>query len=96
MWAVELGREKSRRSHHIARMTDRGLVTKEKCGSDPRGSFVVITPLGRKEIEAVAPSHVKAVRRHFLDHLTAEQLDTIGAASRTVLEALDQAENRAG
>src|SRR5687768_10084976 len=56
----ELGWEKSRLSHHIARMTDRGLVKKERCESDRRGSFVVITKRGRKSIEAAAPGHVGA------------------------------------
>ena len=48
MRLFELGRtcsgwEKSRLSHHVARMADRGLVTKEKCDSDRRGAFVVVT-----------------------------------------------------
>ena len=36
-----LGWEKSRLSHHIARMAARGLVRKERCTTDRRGSFVV-------------------------------------------------------
>ena len=90
--ARDLGWEKSRLSHHIARMAERGLVAKERCGSDRRGAFVVVTDLGRKEIEAAAPGHVAAVRRLFLDHLTAVQLDAVGAAAATVLAALDGAE----
>ena len=85
----DLGWEKSRVSHHIARMADRGLVAKEKCGEDRRGAFVVITDRGRKEIEAAAPGHVDAVRRLFIDLLTPEQLDAIGDAAETVLAALD-------
>ena len=38
-----LGWEKSRLSHHVARMADRGLVKKEKCDSDRRGAYVVVT-----------------------------------------------------
>src|SRR5687768_6760585 len=33
-----LGWEKSRVSHHVARMVERGLVTKERCESDRRGA----------------------------------------------------------
>ena len=84
----ELGWEKSRVSHHVARMAERGLVTKERCGSDRRGAFVVATDRGREAIEAAAPGHVAAVRRLVIDRLTARQLDTIGAAARTVLAAL--------
>ena len=49
--AEALGWEKSRVSHQVARMTDRGLVAKEKCDSDRRGAFVVVTAAGRREIE---------------------------------------------
>jgi DNA-binding MarR family transcriptional regulator len=88
----QLGWEKSRVSHHIARMADRGLVTKERCGDDRRGAFVVVTEPGRKAIEAAAPGHVAAVRRLVIDRLTPRQLDTIGAAARTVLAALTDEE----
>ncbi|MFC8342771.1 MarR family winged helix-turn-helix transcriptional regulator [Streptomyces sp. NPDC057280] len=38
--------EKSRMSHHIARMAGRGLVVREECPEDARGAFVVITDQG--------------------------------------------------
>src|SRR4051794_5008721 len=85
-----LGWEKSRLSHHVQRMADRGLVKKEKCSSDRRGSFVSVTTAGRKEIEAAAPGHVDAVRELFVDRLTGEQLDVIAEVAETVLTALGQ------
>ena len=87
--AAVLGWEKSRLSHHVGRMAERGLVTKERCDSDRRGAFVVVTRLGRREIEAAAPGHVAAVRRLFVDRLTPFQLDAIGEAADIVLAALD-------
>jgi DNA-binding MarR family transcriptional regulator len=84
-----LGWEKSRLSHHVARMADRGLVTKERCDSDRRGAFVAITNQGREEIEAAAPGHAAAVRRLFLDHLTPDELDAIAIAANKVLADLD-------
>ena len=89
--ARTLGWEKSRVSHHIARMEERGLVTKEKCDFDRRGAFVVLTGPGREAIEAAAPGHVDAVRKLFVDRLTSAQLDAVGAAAERVLAALDQA-----
>jgi DNA-binding MarR family transcriptional regulator len=83
-----LGWEKSRLSHHIARMAGRGLVKKEKCDADRRGAYVVVTKRGRKEIEAAAPGHVAAVRRLFVDRLTPSQLAAIADAAETVLAAL--------
>ena len=85
-----LGWEKSRLSHHIARMADRALVTKERCDDDRRGAYVVITEPGRSTIEAAAPGHVAAVRRLFVDRLTPSQLDAIGDAAEIVLAALDE------
>jgi DNA-binding MarR family transcriptional regulator len=88
--AEALGWEKSRVSHQVGRMADRGLVAKEKCDSDRRGAFVVITAKGRREIEAAAPGHVAAVRRLVVDRLSAAQLDAIGEAAEVVLAALDE------
>ena len=85
-----LGWEKSRLSHHVGRMENRGLVTKERCDSDRRGAFVVVTDEGRRAIAAAAPGHVAAVRRLFVDPLTTAQLDAIGDAAETVLASLDE------
>jgi DNA-binding MarR family transcriptional regulator len=87
--ARELGWEKSRASHHLTRMAARGLVKKERCPSDRRGSFIVVTKRGRKEIEAAAPGHVDAVRRLFVDRLSARQLESIREVAETVLAGLD-------
>ena len=84
-----LGWEKSRLSHHVGRMADRGLVAKQPCEDDRRGAFVVITKRGRTAIEAAASGHVAAVRRLFVDRLTPRQLDAIGDAAETVLAGLD-------
>jgi DNA-binding MarR family transcriptional regulator len=83
-----LGWEKSRLSHQVARMAERGLVTKEKCGEDRRGAFVVVTDGGRRAIEAAAPRHVETVRRLFIDRLTPRQLDAVRSAAETVLAGL--------
>ena len=90
--AFELGRatqwEKSRLSHHISRMVDRGLVRRESCPTDSRGAFVALTAAGRKAIDAAAPLHVEHVRRLFIDSLTPEQLDALAEISEAVLAKL--------
>jgi DNA-binding MarR family transcriptional regulator len=85
----ELGWEKSRLSHHVARMVGRGLVKKETCDSDRRGAIVVATRKGRKAIEAAAPGHVAEVRRLVVDRLSADELDAIANAAQTILAALE-------
>lgn len=86
-----LGWEKSRLSHHVARMADRGLVRKERCDSDRRGAYVVVTKKGRREIESAAPGHVRTVRRLFIDRLTADELEAIATAAERVLTEMDDA-----
>ena len=85
-----LGWEKSRLAHQVARMAERGLVKKERCDSDRRGAYVVVTTKGRKEIGAAAPGHVATVRRLFIDVLAPEQLDVIADAAGAVLAQLDR------
>src|SRR6478752_3840032 len=67
----ELGKytlwETSRLSHHLSRMVERGLVTREVCPTDQRGALIALTDLGRTTIEQAAPTHVGHVRRWFLD-----------------------------
>jgi DNA-binding MarR family transcriptional regulator len=84
----ELGWEKSRISHHITRMEERGLVARVKCPTDQRGWFVKMTGAGLAAITAAAPAHVTAVRRHFIDLLTREQIATLDAIARKVLDTL--------
>ena len=86
--AATLGWEKSRVSHQIARMADRGLVAKDKCDDDRRGAFVVATDQGRAAIEAAAPHHVETVRRLFVDPLTPAELDALGRVAQKILDAM--------
>lgn len=90
--AERLGWERSRLSHHLARMAGRGLVEKEACGQDRRGAYVRATGAGRRAIERAAPGHVDAVRRLFVDALTPAQLDAVGEAAARVLDAIDAAQ----
>ncbi|MFG1897485.1 MarR family winged helix-turn-helix transcriptional regulator [Micromonospora zamorensis] len=84
---------RSRLSHHLTRMQQRGLVTREECPDDARGAIVVLTPTGRHAIEAAAPGHVTAVRRHFIDLLTPAEVEALGAFTHRVVDHL--AEGRA-
>lgn len=80
--------EKSRLSHHLARMQRRGLVTREECPDDARGAYVVLTGEGRRAIERAAPAHVDTVRDLVFDQLTGEQVDTLATIAETVLVRL--------
>jgi DNA-binding MarR family transcriptional regulator len=84
--------EKSRLSHHVGRMEKRGLVAREECADDGRGAFVVLTPEGRRAIEAAAPPHVETVRRVVFDDLTPEQVEALATISAQVLANLETEE----
>ncbi|QLQ39213.1 MarR family winged helix-turn-helix transcriptional regulator [Micromonospora robiginosa] len=79
---------RSRLSHHISRMQQRGLVVREECATDGRGSVVTLTPAGRQAVEAAAPGHVAAVRRHLIDLLTPAELAALGTLSQRVVDRL--------
>src|SRR5258708_33178712 len=40
--------EKSRLSHQLRRMEERGLITRQECAEDNRGSVIRVTEAGRK------------------------------------------------
>jgi DNA-binding MarR family transcriptional regulator len=87
--ATRMQWSKSRLSHHITRMEQRGLVRREEVDGDARGSFVVLTPQGRQTIEQAAPGHVASVRRHLFDRLSPEQIRVLGEIGDVVLEPLE-------
>jgi DNA-binding MarR family transcriptional regulator len=93
MRVLELARalrwEKSRLSHQLTRMQQRGLIERSNCSEDRRGAFIVLTDQGREAVEAAAPRHVESVRRYLFDELTAEQVDALGAIARAVTDRLD-------
>ena len=86
--AARMAWSRSRLSHHITRMEQRGLVTRQDCADDGRGAFVVLTDAGWRAIQAAAPGHVASVRRHFIDLLSREQLDALADISQTVVRRL--------
>ena len=85
---------RSRLSHQITRMEKRGLVRRDDCEGDKRGTFAVLTKAGFDAIERVAPHHVEQVRRHFIDRLTAEQLEEIRSAFRPIVDYLRKIRDR--
>jgi DNA-binding MarR family transcriptional regulator len=81
--------EKSRLSHHLARMQRRGLIDRQECPDDGRGAFVVLTDEGRRAIERAAPAHVETVRALVFDGLDPGQVDTLADIAESVLTRID-------
>jgi DNA-binding MarR family transcriptional regulator len=93
MRVLELARdlrwEKSRLSHQLGRMQQRGLIERSDCDEDRRGAFVILTARGRAMVGTAAPKHVESVRRYLFDELSAEQVADFGDVCRSVLARLD-------
>jgi DNA-binding MarR family transcriptional regulator len=85
---------RSRLSHQISRMEARGLVRRDECEGDKRGTFAVLTRGGMETIEQVAPDHVDNVRRHFIDRLTPRQLDEVRDAFQPIVDYLRKIRDR--
>ena len=87
--------EKSRISHQINRMVERGLVTKESC-SNTRHVHISVSKLGRAAIEAAAPLHVAEVRRSLIDALSVDQLDALVDIATTISQHLAETDPQCG
>src|ERR1700757_1334623 len=70
--AAQIGWERSRVSHHVRRMSARGLVTCDLSAVDRRVTEVSLTDRGRQALEQAAPAHVDLVRRLFFGGLPAD------------------------
>ena len=82
--------EKSRLSHQLRRMEQRGLVTREMCAEDNRSTVIRVTPEGRRLADAGRRVHQEAVRRYLIDALAPEQLDALGEIADAVLAGLEE------
>lgn len=89
--ALGLQWERSRLSHQIARMEDRGSVRRMPCADDARGFDLVLTDVGFAAIKAATPAHLGEVRHCFADVLTDEQLDALIGISSAIMAHLDDA-----
>lgn len=75
--------DKSRLSHHLTRMEKRGLVSRKPLDTD-RGVQVRITLTGKSVLKDARPIVSKAIRKHFLDSLTDQDMESIANLSERI------------
>jgi DNA-binding MarR family transcriptional regulator len=80
---------KSRLSHAVARLENRGWVRRSDCPTDRRGQVCHLTNEGMAALVAAAPAHVDQVRRSLMDRLTPEQIEQLRAISQAILDGAD-------
>jgi DNA-binding MarR family transcriptional regulator len=78
---------KSRLSHAVARLEERGWVRRRDCPTDRRGQIAQLTDEGFAALAAAAPGHVEQVRRSLIDVLTPEQIEQLHAISAAIIAA---------
>ncbi|WP_373307407.1 MarR family winged helix-turn-helix transcriptional regulator [Micromonospora lutea] len=59
----------SRLTYQISTMQRRGLVARQPCPQDRRGSEAVLTAAGLLALREAAPHHLHSVRTHLMDDL---------------------------
>jgi DNA-binding MarR family transcriptional regulator len=78
---------KSRLSHAVARLEERGLVIRQTCPTDRRGQVAMLTDEGFAVLADAAPGHVDQVFRSLIGVLTPEQIDQLSEISAAIVAA---------
>jgi DNA-binding MarR family transcriptional regulator len=79
---------KSRISHAVARLEERGWVRRMDCPTDRRGQIAELTDEGYAVLEGAAPGHVEQVRRTLFDALSPEQATQLREISGAIHDAV--------
>jgi DNA-binding MarR family transcriptional regulator len=75
----------------VDRMETAGLISREPCPQDKRGTFAVLNVLGKRELRRSAPTHLRGIEEFFFSKLSDEDAEQLGRAMSKVLAALQDA-----
>jgi DNA-binding MarR family transcriptional regulator len=64
---------RSATTRFVDRLETRGLLTREPCHDDRRGTYVVLTPTGKRTLREAAPVHLRGIDQHFGRLLTDDE-----------------------
>jgi DNA-binding MarR family transcriptional regulator len=82
---------RSRLSHAVSRLEERGWVARRDCETDRRGQLAQLTAPGHAALAAAAPGHVATVRAHMIDALSADQIRQLGDIAQAMIDNLGAA-----
>lgn len=88
--AASSGLSKSRLSHQVTRLELRGLISRESCPDDARGTLAVLTEKGYDVLGAASHQHVLSVRRNLLDHFDEAQVAELARWTKAVVAHVDR------
>lgn len=86
--ATTIGWERSRLSHHLQRMTGRGLIDRVRSDTDGRAIDVVLSEAGWGLLESAAPLHAEWVRALFFADLDGQQEAELADILETVYDSI--------
>jgi DNA-binding MarR family transcriptional regulator len=86
--AESLGWEKSRISHQVRRMAERGLVEREDCPTDLRGTWVVLSDAGADAFATASCGYVETLDRVVFSRLDSDDRATMRRIASTVIDGL--------
>jgi DNA-binding MarR family transcriptional regulator len=87
--AALIGWERSRLSHHLRRMSDRGLTQCVQSADDGRATDAVLTKKGMNARSEAAPGHLTLVRKLFFEPLPDELVAPFTAALEHIQASLN-------
>jgi DNA-binding MarR family transcriptional regulator len=70
-------------------MERRGLVLRTDCDTDARGTWIGLTPDGRRAVLGAMRDHARALRQYFFDLLDDADRASLLSISGRVLEAIE-------
>jgi DNA-binding MarR family transcriptional regulator len=79
---------RSRTTHTVKRMEERGLVRREEAADDGRGVIARLTQAGKDLLVEAAPTHVEGVRRHLVDLCDGADFAALGRVMNSVTDTL--------
>lgn len=85
---------RSQLTHLANRMERRRLLARHPDPDDGRGIVAALTDEGRAAIDAAAPTHVQGVRRHMIDLMTDDEVETVGRVMERIHDALTRTGQR--
>ncbi len=84
----------SRLSHTVARLQERGWVTRHQATADRRGQTATLTDAGWRVVQDTAQAHVTDVRDLVFDQLSEDQVQQLSAVCDQLLAVLDPSGER--
>ncbi len=75
----------------VDRLSAEGLVAREACPDDARGTFTVITEAGLAKLREAAPTHLHGIEEHVTSRLSPVELDALGRLLRKLLPEAESA-----